>query len=416
MGLILTLASTIVFLLLFLFLLFIFSVVIASKLSKKQSSQKFQPNVSVVVPAFNEEVNIRHCLDSIKKSNYPEEKLEIILVDDGSSDRTAAIAAEYGIKIIKQDHLGKVEALNNGVKAASNEFILAVDADTVLEENCLKEIINPFLDKMVGATNCAIRVKNPNKSVLTMFQNMEYHYNNLIRNSFSQVCKNGIWFFGAVACYRKTSLNKLGLFKKDTITEDMDIAMEMKKNGYKTINVHNAVAYTSAPDNLKELYKQRARWWVGGLQTLVKNKTMFSSKYGISSIFLFINQVFWSIYALISLPLIIYQINYWLPYNSDTFIHLFDYFFRWFSLYGSLWVLYKIPSNGISYLSIFGVLSGILSTLMMFLSIKTFRDRLSVKNTIAIFFYFPYTIVLNIIIILSLFSFKLWKRGGYFVK
>lgn len=401
--------SSITFLILFAFLIFIFTVIIISKIMKKDSYADFEPSISVIIPVYNESKNISACIDSIMNSDYDQKKIELIIVDDGSEDGTQEIVKNYRAKLIKQNHLGKTEALNNGVKNSSNEFVLAVDADTVLEKKCMNEIIRPFFDENVGACSGVLKIKNKN-SLAGMFQSIEYHYNNLIRNSFSRTFKNGVWFFGAIACYRKSALHKVGMFKKDTITEDMDIAMELRKQDYKIINTKYAVGHTNAPENFLELYKQRARWWIGGLQTLMKNRKMFSSKYGVSSIFLFVNQFFWSFYAVVSLPIIIYQINYWLPYNSGSFTALFNYLFRWFSLYGPIWVLYKLPENGLSYFTIFGVISGILSVFMIVMAIKTFKDRLNARNIAAIFFYFPYTIVLNIIIVLSLVDYRHWKR------
>lgn len=409
------LLSIATFFILFSFLLFIFFVTVISAIKGKKRYGEFVPRVSIIIPAFNEEKNIEACLNSIKYLNYPKEKIEVIVVDDGSDDETIKIAEKFGVKTLNQEHLGKVDTLNNGVKISSGEFIFTIDADTILDKECLIELIRPFLDESIGATNGAVKAKTDD-SLLGIFQNIEYHYNNLIRHSFSRAFNNGIWFFGAIACYRKSILEKIGMFKKDTITEDMDIAMELKSHGYKTINVRDAFGYTNVPSDIKSLYRQRARWWVGGLQTLAKNRKMFSVKQGITSLFLFVNQIFWSIYAVISLPLIIYQFNYWLPYNSSSIANLFVYTFRWFSLYGPVWVIYKLPANGISYFTFFGVISGILSTAMIVFAIKSYKERLSGRHVLAIFFYFPYTIILNIIIVISLFSFSLWKKGGYFIK
>lgn len=399
----------VLFIVLFFFLAFIFVVFIVS-LFKKQKFKDFEPEVSIIVPVFNEAENIKACLDSITNSNYPKNKIEIIVVDDGSTDKTRGIAAKYkNVKLLQQNHSGKSEALNLGASKAKYDFILTIDADTTIEENCIKEIVKPFSDKNVGASTGISMVKNKN-NLVEMFQNIEYHYNNLIRSSFSTLFNNGIWFFGALACYRKSTLKKINFFKKDTLTEDMDIALEIKKAGYKTINVRNAVGYTIVPSNLKDLYNQRARWWIGVLQSLVKNKKLFSYKASPAIMFLFINQFWWSFYSFFSLPAIAYQVNYWLPYNSDTFYSLFSYLFRWFSLSGPLFVIYKIPEWGISYYSFFGVLSGFISAFLIIAAIKMFKDRLSVKNLFATFFYFPYTIVLNMIILISLIRFKFWKN------
>ena len=404
--------ASVLFAVLFAFLIFVFSVIIFSKL-KKQNFKKFEPKASVIIPAYNEEKNIKECLDSVFASNYDIKKLEIIVVDDGSTDRTRDIVKKYkNVELLNQNHLGKVEAMNLGAKKSRHEFIVSLDADTTLEKDCIKELLKPFLDKKVGATTGNNNVKNK-KSFLSVFQNIEYQHSNLIRNSFSNLFNNGIWFSGSLACYRKEALEKINYFKKDTLAEDQDVALELRHSGYKTINPTNALGYTVVPEKLKDLYRQRSRWWIGTLQSIVKNKSLFSRKSSTSIKFLYINQFWWSFYALLSLPLIIYQVNYWLPYNIETSGQTFTYLFRWFTLLGPAYVLYKIPEYGISLYSIFGVLAGVITTIISIWAIKSFKDKVNIRSLLAIFFYFPYTIVLNIIILVSLLKNRFWSKSYY---
>src|SRR3989338_3427728 len=394
------------------FLAFLFAVFVISRFIKRENVA-FEPKVSVVVPAYNEGKNIGECLDAVFASNYPQNKLDVIVVDDGSNDNTLKILEKYKkARILKQNHLGKVEALNNGIINSSNEFVLTLDADTTLDKNCIREMVKPFLGKSVGASTGNNNIKNK-KSVLSMFQNIEYHFTNLMRNSFSAVFKQGAWISGSLACYRKSALKKIGYFKKDTMAEDIDIALELKKAGYKTVIVPAAFGHTIVPTRLKELYRQRVRWWVGTLQAIIKNRQLFSTKSAPSILYLYISHFWWSFYAFLSLPIIIYQIHYWLPYNTQSLFSLGSYFFRWFSLMGPIYVLYKIPNFGVSLYSIFGVLAGIIMTVISIAALKIFKDRLSFKNIFAIFFYFPYTIFLNIIILVSMLNHRFWERSFY---
>jgi cellulose synthase/poly-beta-1,6-N-acetylglucosamine synthase-like glycosyltransferase len=405
------LISSILFSILFIFLIFILSVIVASRFIKRKNIT-FEPKVSIVIPAYNEEKNIENCIHSVFDSDYPKKKIEIIVIDDGSSDNTPKILKKYpDLKIFFQNHLGKVDALNLGTKKSSNEFVLTVDADTVIDKDCVRELLKPFADPKVGATTGNNHVKN-HKSIIGTFQNVEYHFSNLMRNSFSRLFNTGIWFSGSLACYRKSALDKIGNFKRDTMAEDQDIALEMKQDGYKTINESTAFGHTIVPCTFKTLYKQRARWWIGTLQSIFKNKKLFSSKASPSILFLFVNQYWWSLYAFLSLPLIIYQINYWLPYNSQSLFSLTSYLFKWFSLMGPIYVIYKIPEWGVSTYSIFGVLSGLITTVIAISALKMF-DKVSVKEVFAIFFYFPYTIVLNMIILVSLLRHKFWEKSFY---
>jgi len=417
MANIIMIIGSFIFGLLFLFLLSVFVTSFFS-LFKKQQTTNYKPEVSIIIPCYNEENNIEKCLKSIYESDYPLEKTEVIVVDDGSTDKTIEVLNNYkqkhlDLKIIKGKHKGKSEALNLGIKNAKYNIICTIDADTNIDKITLKKLVQPFTDKKVGATNGSCIARN-NNSLLSMFQNIEYHYNNLIRKSFSVLFNNGIWFYGAFACYRKDILEKVGYFKKDSMTEDADIALEIYAAGYKTINVHDAFGYVLVPSTFKTFIKQRTRWWMGVLQALKKNKHLFSRKSSPSILFLFINQYWWSFYSIISLPLIAYQFYYWLPPNLTSLYAVGSYSFRWFSLLGPLYVLYKISDGWLSIYNAFGIFSGIISSLLIIKSLFIFKEKLHLKNIIAIFFYFPYTIILNTIIIISLLSI-IFYRKKYFI-
>tara|TARA_Y100000031_G_scaffold27563_1_gene29786 strand:- start:8746 stop:9945 length:1200 start_codon:yes stop_codon:yes gene_type:complete len=398
-------------------------VLIVSFLSlfKKKKKTDYEPNVSIVVPAYNEQKNIIKCLKSIYGSEYSKDKIEVIVVDDKSKDDTVAYLELFKRKcdpsliIIKEEHRGKSETLNAGIKAAKYDIIFTVDADTIISKDVLKKLVQPFLDEKVGATNGSCVVRNRN-SLLGMFQNIEYHYNNLIKKSFCTLFDNGIWFFGAFACYRKDVLEKIGYFKKHSLTEDANAALEIYSAGYKTMNVHDAYGFVLVPKTIKGFFKQRTRWWIGVLQSLKANKKLLSFKSSPSILFLFFNQYWWSFYSIISLPMIAYHFNYWLPYNTTTFYTFFMYTFRWFTLLGPVHVIYMIPEWGISLYSIFGVLSGLITAFLIIKALYLFKEKIHLKNNIiGIFFYFPYTILLNIVIIISVIRAQFSKKS-YFIK
>lgn len=420
---------------LFAFLSFIFLVFLISLFKKSEVGHDFLPGISIVIPAYNEAKRIAGCIAAIAGADYPKDRLEIIVVDDGSADDTRNIvaeelskleeqskvrengtreivAAEQQIRLIAMQHKGKVDALNEGCKAATRSFILTVDADTVVEKNCLKRIVQPLFDPKVGAVTGTCSVKNAD-SWLGAFQSIEYHYNNLIRKSFSKVFSNGIWFFGALACYRKSALEKVGFFKKQTLAEDMDIALELRKAGYAVIHADQAFASTVAPVSIRGLAMQRSRWWIGVLQSLFRNRSLITKDSSASTRFLYLNQYWWTGYAFLSFPLIAYQVWYWLPLQ-DGLASVWWYLFRWFSLSGPLYVLLKIPEWGISFYSIFGVAGGLISTLMILAALNQFKERISFRNALAVFFYFPYTILLNSIIVFAIGK-EAFRKDAYFI-
>jgi cellulose synthase/poly-beta-1,6-N-acetylglucosamine synthase-like glycosyltransferase len=391
------------FFVLFCFLLFM-AITIVISLFRREKYPKFRPGLSIIVPCYNEEKNIGPCLSSILASDYPKNKYEIIVVDDGSTDRTDEIVKGFvrknrgvRIRLVKQRHCGKAAGLNKAISLSRNEIIVTIDADTLLERGCLKGLAEPMGREDVGAVNGISLARQP-KNLIEKFQQIEYYYNNLVRVGFTRVFDSGVWFFSAAASYRK-SLFVGERFFSDTLTEDMDIALRITKKGYKVLTSSSAICHTKAPSSIASLFRQRMRWWFGVLVSLAKNRQVLRKDASLSIWFLYLNQVWWSFYSIFSLPLFIYQILYWLPKAGGE---IFWYLFRWFSLLGPFYVLYKIPEWGLSLLNIFGVMSGIMSAALIFISFGVFGKRLDVWDILAVFFYFPYTIILNLVILFSL--------------
>jgi len=397
------------------FLLTIILVISITSFFIKKKTKKFEPSISVIIPSYNEEKNIKNCIKHILNSNYDANKLEIICVDDGSTDNTINIIKDLikkysNIKLIKGKHHGKSKALNLGVERAKHDYVLTVDADTLLDKNFIKEIIAPFSDKKVGATNGIALIDKP-KRIVEHFQTVEYYFNNLIRHSFSKVFNNGIWFFGAAACFKKDVLKKAGLFSSRVLTEDMDISLKIFEHGYDVLTVRKATYYTQVCHNLKTLFSQRMRWFYGGLQCSFKHRKLWKRKV-FSIKYLFFNQIFWAFFSVIVIPTIIYQVNYWMPSGAREIL---AYLFRWFSLSGPIYVLYKIPEWGLSLINIFGVMAGILTFILINIAVIRFKGKLNLQKLLVAFFYFPYTLILNLILTTAIFRYT-FSRKKHFKK
>lgn len=406
-----------IFFILFNFLLFMSITYFISLFKKKEQYPRFTPAITVVIPAYNEEQNIGACLTSIVASDYPHDKISIIVVDDRSTDGTAkkvkafqTTHPAFALTLIKGTHQGKSPALNVGVSHAKTEYVVTIDADVILKKNTLVDLVAPLKEKNVAATNCIASIHEPRR-LIEHFQAIEYVLNNIIRVSFSSIYKNSIWFFGAVAAFKKDLLAEVGGFKTHTLTEDMDISLELFNRGYRIVTVPTAIIATPAMPTIGALFKQRMRWYYGALQALSKNRKLLK-KPSAPILFLFFNQFWWTFYAFIFFPLICYQVWYWLPTGM---YHIAAYIFRWFSLSGPFYVIYKIPEWGLSFLNIFGVASGLISFFMMIAALYTYRIKIHWKTIIAIFFYFPYTILLNAIVIAGVIRYRFSKKK-YFVK
>jgi cellulose synthase/poly-beta-1,6-N-acetylglucosamine synthase-like glycosyltransferase len=406
-----------VFMALFAVLSFTFIVTIAGFFKKRRWSNGYEPKVSVVIPCYNEEKNIGACLEAVKNAGYSNEKMEIIVVDDGSSDRSIEIAKKFGgVRVLEQKHKGKVEALNLGSSRATGEIIITLDADVVIESSSIKNMVAPFSDPKIGAVSGVANVKNSGHNMLSAFQSIEYAYLSLIMDSFSTVFGTSFLFCGALAGFRKDVLASIGGFSKRTEAEDFDIIMQVKRAGYKTLSMKGAVGKTVVPSEIIPLFRQRARWWNGIIQSLRKNFDMLHPKYGIVMLLIFSIQLFWLVYSFIAIPMILYQIFYWIPYNSASLFDLSFYLFRWFNLIGIFYAMYMLPRWGVSFLSIFGILAGFITLFMILISFRVFKEKMGIRKYMGVFFFFPYTLLMNMMIISGAVA-HVFKRGkGTFIK
>lgn len=406
---------------LFSFLFFLLTSFIISqfrKVKKEKKLEKFYP-ISILIPCYNEESKIGQCIDSLVASDYQKDKMEILVLDDGSKDRTIEVAnkkskeyPEMDIRVLKLKHEGKSATMNKGVKRAKYNLLITVDADITVEKDTIKKLVAPMDQENVAATNAVAVIRKPRK-LIEYFQMIEFTINNLIRTSFSRNFKNSIWFFGAVACYRKDILKETGGFKKDTLTEDMDICLEMFNKQYKIITVEDAFIFTDACPSIRKLFKQRMRWYFGALQSLFKNRQLLGKeRRSPAVIFLFFNQYWWTFFSFIVFPMLVYQIIYWWP--GGDLIEIFSYIFRWFSLSGPAYVLYKIPDWGLNMLNIFAIMAGLVTFAKSVPALKKFKGQFSFKTFVALFFYYPYTLILNAIIITGVIKYKL-SRVKYFI-
>jgi len=234
----------------------------------------YRPFVSVIIPVFNEEVVIRRTIKSILKSNYP--LIEILVVDDGSTDSTASIIrkefAKYRkVHFIRKRNGGKSSALNVGIDYAIGDIIVTIDADTVFKKSTISHLVKQFSDPRVAAVagNCKVgNICNP----LTIWQHIEYvTSNNLDKRAFEEM--NAIAVVpGSNSAWRKSVIKKVGYFEDDTLAEDTDLTIRILNAGYKIIYDHRAVSYEEVPENLKDFLKQRFRWSFGILQAIWKNR------------------------------------------------------------------------------------------------------------------------------------------------
>jgi peptidoglycan-N-acetylglucosamine deacetylase len=266
-------------------LLFIAMLALRTRFVKQAQilDESFQPFVSVIVPAFNEEKVIVKTIKSLLKSNYA--NFEILVVDDGSTDNTSQVVKEkFGgepkAQLFTLANGGKAEALSFGLKRAKGEIIIGLDADTLFTPTTICELAKKFADKKVGAVAGNAKVGN-RLNMITKWQALEYITSqNLDRRAFASL--NAITVVpGAVGAWRREALERAGGFESNTLAEDQDLTLRVRQLGYRIAYAEHAVAYTEAPDTFKSLAKQRFRWSFGTLQCMWKHRrALFSKKFG----------------------------------------------------------------------------------------------------------------------------------------
>ncbi|MEU0643135.1 bifunctional polysaccharide deacetylase/glycosyltransferase family 2 protein [Streptomyces umbrinus] len=237
--------------------------------------------VSVIVPAYNEKECIANTLESLAKSTHP---IEIIVVDDGSTDDTSQIARDaarsFGmtnVRVIRQENAGKPAALNNGVRSASYDIVVMMDGDTVFEPDAVHQLVQPFADPEVGAVAGNAKVGNRN-TIIGAWQHIEYVMGfNLDRRMYDLLrCMPTIP--GAIGAFRRDAVLEVGGMSEDTLAEDTDITIAMHRGGWRVVYQEHARAWTEAPASLKQLWSQRYRWSYGTMQALWKHRKSLTDK------------------------------------------------------------------------------------------------------------------------------------------
>lgn len=237
----------------------------------KNDGAQTLPSVAVIVPCWNEASTIATTCDSLLSLDYPREKLEIILVDDGSTDATPITMAQYEshpqVRTIRKENGGKHTALNAGIAVTSAELIGCLDADSFVESSALKEIISCFANEKIAAVTAAMSVHRPGNMIQHM-QNAEYTFSITLRHAFASI--NGLYVTpGPFSFYKRSVINELGGFRYGHQTEDMEMALRIQQAGYGIENAPRARVYTKAPDTIRKLIKQRTRWTTGFLRNIL---------------------------------------------------------------------------------------------------------------------------------------------------
>lgn len=238
----------------------------------------------MIIPARNEEKTILRNISSVFNSNYPKDKLEVILANNGSKDKTVKIIRDFkklnnfkNLKIITENKPDKAVVLNKALKqGVKGEFVMCLDADSYLDKNSLKNAAFYFKDKRVMALSSNVKIID-NGKLLNLIQKFEYIICYQMKRA--QTVFNIEYIIGGIgSTFRKSFLKKVGYYDVNTVTEDIDLTMKIIKDGNKQNRViygSDVIAYTESCVTVKDLLRQRFRLKYGIYQTFFKNIRMF---------------------------------------------------------------------------------------------------------------------------------------------
>lgn len=262
--------------------------IIQARRSRRPASVDFAPPVTVIAAAYNEEKVIANTVRTVLASDYPD--LRMVVVDDGSTDATSqvvadAFAGDPRVKLIRKKNGGKSTALNLGIAQAETEIIVCVDADTIFTSDTVRNLVRRFSDPEVVAVAGNVKVGN-RSNPLTIWQSVEYITSqNFDRRAYAALGAVAV-VPGAVGAWRRSVVSEAGGYNRDTLAEDTDLTFRVALMGHKVVTENDALAYTEAPDSLRDLAKQRFRWAFGTLQCLWKYRGhMLRRKHGAFGLF-----------------------------------------------------------------------------------------------------------------------------------
>lgn len=256
-----------------------------SKPTRQKSS--FFPSVVVIVPCWNEETTVSGTLKSLLELDYPKDKLQIIAVDDGSTDNTLKILNTFKsqITVISKENGGKHSAMNEALLHTDAEFVGCLDADSFVEKDALLEIVKHFEDGSVAAVTPSIKIHNAS-SLLQIVQKAEYGLAIFVRKVFTLM--DALFITpGPFSFFRRSVIDEVGPWRHAHGVEDLEMCLRLQMNHKKVENEPGAIVHTTAPRTLSQLFHQRVRWTYGFLKNVSAYKSIFfNPRYGTLGMFI----------------------------------------------------------------------------------------------------------------------------------
>lgn len=248
--------------------------------SRTEYDPDFCPPVTVIVPAYNEELVIEKCVESLLASDYPD--LRIIIVDDGSTDRTyvkvmTAFGQDGRVVLLHEENHGKWHAANLALSVVTTPFFIIADADSLFFPDTIRWLVQPFRDQAVGAVAGLVEVGN-RENLLTACQALEYFVSQSVMRRAYEAIEGILVVPGAVGAWRTEAVHAARDFSGETITEDADLTVAVHRAGYRVRFQEQARAITEAPAAVRPFMRQRLRWTFGMLEVSWKHRAAITER------------------------------------------------------------------------------------------------------------------------------------------
>jgi cellulose synthase/poly-beta-1,6-N-acetylglucosamine synthase-like glycosyltransferase len=376
------------------FLVVILSYYVFLLLPRRRRAPERFSRLTVIIPAHNEARYIGAAIESVLAAAF-EGKKQVIVVDDGSRDRTAAIARRYPVTLLRQRHRGKSNALNLALRHATGELVAVVDGDSAIHQDALRYAVAGFNAPDVGAVCAVIKVKN-RQTFLGMWLHLEQLYSSLTRSLLAKVNSN-IVAAGPLSLFRKRVLDELGGFQTKGFAEDADVAIRIIRAGYRIEYAEQAVTETNMPVTLKGFFRQRnrfARGWVNFLKRHLKLDRTFMQIYTMPlALFNYSQAVIMALITLYNIGSGYYTYfvaqGVWLNWSVVMFL------VGWLTIFGIVNWFWSVAS-GATPLTMFvaiGLAASLLSYPLYFIAVIRYDKRITLRHLIAITFMFPFWLV-----------------------
>ena len=349
---------------------------------KKTTTLKKYPGVTIIIPAFNEEKTLAGTVDSVLNLDYPKDKLNIIIVDDGSTDKTFEVGKKYAeqpnVEFYTKKNGGKHSAMNLALDKCKTKYVGSLDADSFVDNQALKRIMAYFEDdKKIMAVTPSMKIHNP-QNILQHIQRMEFLIGILLRKVFSFLESIHVTP-GPFTIYKKEFFDKYGYYRKAHQTEDIEIALRIQSKNFRIENCVDAYVYTHGPKKFIPLKKQRIRWYTGFIGNVLDYKELFHRRHGTLGLFV-LPMSFISVGMVITLG--IYSLYKALE-SAYTTIH--NYIAINFDIFNLNWFQFELFYISTKPVAILGFLGLLLGITMLIITKKLSSEQ---KNVIKSYIYF----------------------------